>query len=465
MLGFIAARRKGMKKEANRLRDRHKKPELLPEVREAIKVGAKRLLRVTVKLERSVSRRLPSRLSFRLPSAAPDVAAEGTPSSPPERPGKLRRQSTMMEPKPSKPPSGFFRYQWEFRTFYQNKWVQYFVAFLIMANFCANVIEKEIDPSGKKYPILFKSLEDMFNLIFLVELLVNAYGHWLRLFWCSSWNIFDFIVVIVGCISLSWFNIELPGPLSLLRTLRAFRVFRLFKRIPSLNKIIVALAAAIPGTLNAFIVLFLFVSIYAILGVEFFYDFGISPPRMTDGALTSDPHYLAYDPSDPTDRSYRPGSCWYYSLHRPWADPIDTTPWTASRHVLANATHLTTSGPREVLPALTNRGMCFGTEYFGTFFRSWISLFQVLSTESWAEAIGRPIAFHWPYNLPAAPLVAMSISFIFFFSYLLLTWLLLSNVVVSVLLDRFISAGIKDDQVHPHAPVHSQCVAQGHTPS
>lgn len=130
-----------------------------------------------------------------------------------------------------------------------------------MANFMANVVEKQIDPTGKLYPAAFKSLEDMFNLIFLVELLVNMYGHWLKRFWCSSWNIFDFVVVVVGCISLSWFKIELPGPLSLLRTLRAFRVFRLFKRVPSLNKIIVALAAAIPGTLNAFVVLFLFVSI------------------------------------------------------------------------------------------------------------------------------------------------------------------------------------------------------------
>ena len=232
----------------------------------------------------------------------------------------LKRQTTVMEPPPAKPVGGFFAYQWHVRVFCNsrarhvpapinlertthahaalssalcracsymgsslfshsflssyrwlfpfaslsldnNKHVQVFVAFLIMANFSANVIEKQIDPTGKRFPTAFKSLEDMFNLIFLVELLVNMYGHWLKRFWCSSWNIFDFVVVVVGCISLSWFNIELPGPLSLLRTLRAFRVFRLFKRVPSLNKIIVALAAAIPGTLNAFVVLFLFVSI------------------------------------------------------------------------------------------------------------------------------------------------------------------------------------------------------------
>jgi hypothetical protein len=60
------------------------------------------------------------------------------------------------------------------------------------------------------------------------------------------------------------------GPLTLLRNLRAFRVFRLFKRIKSLNKILQALARAVPGVVNAFAVLLLVMSVYAILGVEIF---------------------------------------------------------------------------------------------------------------------------------------------------------------------------------------------------
>ena len=56
--------------------------------------------------------------------------------------------------------------------------------------------------------------------------------------------------------------------------IRAFRVFRLFKRIKSLNKIIVSLGKAVPGVLNAFFVVFLVMCIYAILGVDFFLDFG-----------------------------------------------------------------------------------------------------------------------------------------------------------------------------------------------
>ena len=58
----------------------------------------------------------------------------------------------------------------------------------------------------------------------------------------------------------------LPGQLTLIRNLRAFRIFRLFKRVKSLNKIIVALFKAVPGVVNAFVIMMIVMCIYAILG-------------------------------------------------------------------------------------------------------------------------------------------------------------------------------------------------------
>ena len=115
-------------------------------------------------------------------------------------------------------------------------------------NFLCNVTEKEVDPQGVLSPNLWRTFEHTFNAIFLVELLVNMYGRWLRPFWCDAWNIFDLIVVSVGVIS---FGMKLEGPLKLLRCLRAFRVFRLFKRVKSLNRIIVMIVSAVPGVANA----------------------------------------------------------------------------------------------------------------------------------------------------------------------------------------------------------------------
>merc|ERR1719456_1258156 len=98
------------------------------------------------------------------------------------------------------------------------------------------------------------------------------YAYWLCRFWKSAWNVFDFIVVSIGLLTM--FNAPLPGPFKMLRMMRAFRVFRLFKRIKSLNKIMVSLARAVPGVVNAFVILFIVMCIYSILAVEFYRDYG-----------------------------------------------------------------------------------------------------------------------------------------------------------------------------------------------
>ena len=137
------------------------------------------------------------------------------------------------DPGTDMPQHGFWKYQLHMRAAYNSDYSVWLVASLIMLNFLANIMEKEIDPSGDLYRHQWRTMEHTFNAIFLVELLINMYAHWLRRFWYSSWNMFDLVVVAVGVFS--FFN-ELDGPLKLLRTLRAFRVFRLFKRIKSLNK-------------------------------------------------------------------------------------------------------------------------------------------------------------------------------------------------------------------------------------
>jgi voltage-gated sodium channel len=95
-------------------------------------------------------------------------------------------------------------------------------------------------------------LNSMFNVIFLVELLFNLYGSWFLNFWRSSWNVFDFIIVVSGILTMA--N-AVSGPLSELKILRTFRIFRLFKRIKALNKIVTALLKAIPGVFNAFLIM------------------------------------------------------------------------------------------------------------------------------------------------------------------------------------------------------------------
>jgi hypothetical protein len=235
-------------------------------------------------------------------------------------------------PKPQEQEKKRLPHQEKVEVIYNGVPVQVAVACLIGANFLTNIIEKQIDPGGtdSTAKTIFEALDIVYNVAFTIELCVNLYAHWFWTFWKSGWNTFDTVVVTIGVINL--LKLPLPKAFSLLRMMRAFRVFRLFKRVKSLNKIIVAIARAVPGVVNAFIILTIIMSIYAILGVEFFKDVG-------------------------------------------------------------EGCHLQTS---DLAAAFTStRKFCVGEEYFGSFSRSLYSFFQVLTGESWSEMIARPMIWAW----------------------------------------------------------------------
>ena len=215
----------------------------------------------------------------------------------------------------------------------------------------------------------------------------------------------------------------LPSYPMYLRLLRAFRVFRLFKRVKSLNKIIVSLGRAAPGVSNAFLILLLVMCIYAILGVELF-------GQLPCGLNASD----------------GPGSCKELGG---W--------WAANQHVFEalgkeSGDHFT-SGKHATWAEGDARGidppparMCakehqpgygivkpcriqyhYGQEYWGNFFKALYTLFQVLTGESWSEAVARPLLEWSP--VPTA---------IYFVSFMLLNGIVLINVVVAVLLEKMV---------------------------
>jgi len=183
--------------------------------------------------------------------------------------------------------------------------------------------------------------------------------------------------VTIGMVSMA--NLSLPDCFNMLRMIRAFRVFRLFKRVRSLKKIITALAHAVPGVMNAFLLLTIVMCIYAILAVELFINVG------------KDCHDV---------------------------DPI---------------------------MAPSYRGNCFGEEYFGSFSKSLYSFFQVLTVESWSEAIARPVLW-WHTD----PWLSVG-SAVFFVSFVLVTGFVLTNVVVAVLLDKMVDSGVAAEDVCDYA--------------
>jgi hypothetical protein len=94
---------------------------------------------------------------------------------------------------------------------------------------------------------------------------------YVNLFWqfvLSGWNWLDMVVIGTAVVSI-WGQVEAGGLVNL-RLLRAFRVLRLIRRIPSLQKIVVALYASIPAMSNALALTFMVVAMYSIMAVSFF---------------------------------------------------------------------------------------------------------------------------------------------------------------------------------------------------
>jgi hypothetical protein len=288
------------------------------------------------------------------------------------------------------PPKLYWRYQQQVYTFYTSNTVQLTVALIIVGNFVITIIEKEYDPYPENLQqnrALWQTCDSVFNILFAIELVINMAGSWFLFFWKNPWNVFDFIVVLVGLLAM---GNALNGPLEDLKMLRAFRVFRLFKRVKSLNKIVTALFKAIPGVINAFLIMLIVMCIYAILAVEYFRDAGADGTFVTETKLDEFGVSLGRD--------------------------------AQGMEIIANQT----------VTSITARGLRYGEEYYGTFSRALYTLFQVLTGESWAEAVARPLLFG------VNPRNAFGTAF-FFTSFILITQIVLVNVVVAVLLDKFVT--------------------------
>ena len=162
---------------------------------------------------------------------------------------------------------------------YEHDISQVLIAILIFLSFLGNVVELEIDPAQQNVGSLqfFYSLDLFFTIVFALELAVNMFAHWFRDFWKDYWNIFDFFIVwssvialIIDRVSADEDNTSALYAVRAIRLLRAFRVMRLFGRLESIRKIISALGKSLIPVGNAFVIVLLIKSVYAIVGVNLF---------------------------------------------------------------------------------------------------------------------------------------------------------------------------------------------------
>ncbi|XP_066515488.1 voltage-dependent N-type calcium channel subunit alpha-1B-like [Hoplias malabaricus] len=114
--------------------------------------------------------------------------------------------------------------------------------------------------------------EFVFLGLFLSEMTLKMYGLGPRNYFHSSFNCFDFGVIVGSIFEVVWAGIQ-PGAsfgISVLRALRLLRIFKVTKYWNSLRNLVVSLLNSMKSIISLLFLLFLFIVVFALLGMQLF---------------------------------------------------------------------------------------------------------------------------------------------------------------------------------------------------
>lgn len=113
--------------------------------------------------------------------------------------------------------------------------------------------------------------EYVFLVLFIFEMCLKMYALGVRIYFDSSFNKFDFFVVMGSIFEVVWsYYKEGSFGLSVLRALRLLRIFKVTKYWSSLRNLVISLLASMRSIISLLFLLFLFLLIFALLGMQLF---------------------------------------------------------------------------------------------------------------------------------------------------------------------------------------------------
>ncbi|XP_075762182.1 voltage-dependent N-type calcium channel subunit alpha-1B isoform X5 [Pelodiscus sinensis] len=125
-------------------------------------------------------------------------------------------------------------------------------------------------PEGLTNALYFA--EFVFLGLFLTEMSLKMYGLGPRNYFHSSFNCFDFGVIVGSIFEVIWAAVK-PGTsfgISVLRALRLLRIFKVTKYWNSLRNLVVSLLNSMKSIISLLFLLFLFIVVFALLGMQLF---------------------------------------------------------------------------------------------------------------------------------------------------------------------------------------------------
>ncbi|XP_075909071.1 voltage-dependent P/Q-type calcium channel subunit alpha-1A isoform X2 [Petromyzon marinus] len=126
-------------------------------------------------------------------------------------------------------------------------------------------------------------MEFVFLGLFLLEMMLKMYGLGMQNYFHSSFNCFDFAVVIGSIFEIIWSTLQPRSAFGLrvLRALRLLRIFKVTKYWSSLRNLVVSLLNSMKSIVSLLFLLFLFIVVFALLGMQLFggqFNFDHSTP-------------------------------------------------------------------------------------------------------------------------------------------------------------------------------------------
>ncbi len=116
----------------------------------------------------------------------------------------------------------------------------------------------------------------VFTIFFLLEMLLKIYGYGVKNYFRDQLNAFDCLIVIISLVeqilNLLGSSVSKKSftAIAAFRSLRLFRIFKLARSWSSFRKLLMAIASTFVSILHFIILLFLFMVIMSLLGMELF---------------------------------------------------------------------------------------------------------------------------------------------------------------------------------------------------
>ena len=139
---------------------------------------------------------------------------------------------------------------------------------LVVANLVVMCMPYAGQPES--WRLLCETVSSVITWAFIIEMLLKMISMGCAAYWGDGWNQLDGCIVLmsIGEMLVTILLADTGINVSSLRMLRLIRLLRLLKAFPSLYKIVMAFVRAIPQISNLFILMFLLMTIFSLLGMQ-----------------------------------------------------------------------------------------------------------------------------------------------------------------------------------------------------